>query len=120
MTEEKSLPLKHWFSDDELNDMRDNIANLVQEQTKVELEKKEVTKDFADDLKSIKQRIKTVAMHLHDKYTEHDVMCTIEYHSPTKNVKTITRSDTNEQWMDDMTAADYNLFNQGFKSQEEE
>lgn len=112
-------PLRHEFSEEELNEMRDNIADLVGEQTQVELEKKEVNKDFKTKLDDIKSRIKVLGLHLREKFSTHDVLCKVEYNQPEKNYMILTRTDTNEQWTEEMSANDWNLFNQPEKSEEE-
>lgn len=112
MTENITRQLRHDFSDEELNEMRDNIADLIGEQGTVELEKKEVNKDFKNKLDDYKSRIKVLGMHLREKHAMHDVACSVVYNHPEKDVKTITRTDTNEQWMEPMSEADWNLFTQ--------
>ena len=41
-----------------------------------------------------------------------DVDCQVFYHTPEKNSKTLVRKDTGESFTEQMTAADYDLFNQ--------
>jgi len=115
-----TMPLRHDFSDDELDEMRDNLVELIGEQTTQKLEKKEVVKSYNDKLKDIESRVKVIAQHISDRYTDRDIACTVEYNSPERDVKTITRLDTNEQWMEPMTESDWNLFTQPVEKQEEE
>lgn len=94
--------LAHTFNDEEREAMNTNLANQVLEIQQLEIEKKEVSSGFTKQIKELNTRNKRLAKWLHDGWEERDVAVEILNHYPIDGKRTVTRLDTNEQWVEDM------------------
>lgn len=67
-----------------------------------------------------KEQISTLSDKVASGYEMRDVQCLIDYHTPERDKKTLTRTDTGESWVEPMNETDHNLFTQWEQRQLEE
>ena len=114
-TQEKIIEirdLEYRFTDSELQEMGRELSEKVIDHVKVELEKKEITKVFNDQIKAKMKLIKQLSYKIDSGYEVRDVSCEVYHNMPVYGKKTIMRMDTQETWIEDMTDDEFNLFNQ--------
>ncbi len=110
--------LKCTFSQDELLNLGERNAILQQELDQVEEEKKSSTASFASQVKIKKEEIRLTSTQLANKYEHRNVDCDVEYHMPDKGKKRLTRTDTGEGWVENMSDVDWNLWNDKYVHEE--
>lgn len=122
-TQEKITEVReliYQFSDSELQQMGDELSKLVLDHVKVELEKKEVTKSYSDQLKAKMKLIKQLSYKIDNGAEVRDVSCQVFYNDPVYGRKKIVRMDTGDYWDEPMDDGEFDLFTQADYGDDEE
>lgn len=113
---EVTKELRHDYTSDELEDMGLYLSEHVVKSIKLEAEKKETTKEFNDQIKAEEENIEFISRAIIDGFEMRLVRCIVEYNTDhgmhKQGVKTITRTDTNHMWVEQMLPNEQTLFNQ--------
>lgn len=120
LTKNEKRDLKYFFSPREMEDLANQLANKNQEKRRTEEEKKSVTSDYASKLKLTDEQINSLSDKVASGYEMRDVTCVVSYHEPEKGMKTITRTDTGESFIEGMNDSDHTLWNQWYLKQQEQ
>jgi hypothetical protein len=104
--------LTHEFSQHEKEELGKELANKNLQLASEEASKKSVVASYASRITSTKEEIAGLSNRLASGYEMREVTCTVKYHEPATNTKTLRRTDTGESWTEPMTDIDFNLFNQ--------
>lgn len=104
--------LRYQFSDDEIKEMGEDLSDQVMNFSRLDLEKKEQNKIWNKELKEMMTEIKRTSKIIDDGWIETDTRCKVEFNNPRYGKKKITRTDTQESWIEDMEESEFNLFNQ--------
>ena len=104
--------LRYEFSDDEIKEMGEDLSDQVMNFSRLDLEKKEQNKIWNKQLKEMMAEIKRTSKIIDDGWIEADTRCKVEFNTPRYGKKRITRTDTQESWIEDMEESEFNLFNQ--------
>ncbi|MDR0756294.1 MAG: hypothetical protein LBF85_00415 [Tannerella sp.] len=104
--------LKYEFTADELRELSNQLANKNLELRQKEEAKKSVVAEFGSQITVCREQINSLSDKVAGGYEYRDVSCTVEWHTPCRNQKTIVRSDTGASWTEPMNDADFTLFNQ--------
>lgn len=104
--------LRYEFSDDEIKEMGEDLSDQVMNFSRLDLKKKEQNKIWNKELKEMMAEIKRTSKIIDDGWIEADTQCKVEYNNPKYGKKRITRTDTQESWIEDMEDGEFNLFNQ--------
>jgi hypothetical protein len=104
--------LRYDFTESEIHDLSMELANKTKAYRKVADEKKEANVKFNASLKGIKADCDLLSNQVSDGYEYRDISCEVEYHKPSQGQMTVTRTDTGEVFIQQMTEEDWNLFNQ--------
>lgn len=112
--------LRYTFTEDEAKELARELANKNQEQRQLEEQKKSVVAEYGSRMTVVKENISMLSDKVASGYEMRDIQCQVEYHTPERNKKTVTRSDNGEVWVEPMVEADFNLFNQWEAEQENE
>jgi len=114
MSEKKSATrlLKHEFTEVETKDIGFELATQTQLLQDLKNQKGAMQSSFASSMKAAEERIASLSNKVAQGFEMREVACTVEYHTPERNKKRLTRTDTNESWDEPMGDTDFNLFNQ--------
>lgn len=112
--------LRYTFTEDEAKELARELANKNQEQRQLEEQKKSVVAEYGSRMTVVKENISMLSDKVASGYEMRDIQCQVEYHTPERNKKTVTRSDSGEEWVEPMLESDFNLFNQWEAEQENE
>ena len=104
--------LRYEFTDDEIKEMGEDLSDQVMNFSRLDLEKKEQNKIWNKQLKEMMAEIKRTSKIIDDGWIEADTRCKVEFNNPRYGKKRITRTDTQESWIEDMEESEFNLFNQ--------
>lgn len=104
--------LEYNFTDTEIQQMGKDLSERVIDHVRLEIEKKEVTKSYSDQLKGKMKVIKQLSHKLNNGSEVRDVSCQVKYNDPVYGKKTLIRMDTLEEWVEEMDVEEFNLFNQ--------
>lgn len=115
-----SRSLEYRFTDEEKLEMSQVLAVETQNKRKLEDSKKAVMSQYGSQINEKAEAINTLSDKIASGYEYRNIDCFVEWHTPSKNKKTLTRSDTGESWVDNMTEYDHNLFNQYQEEQQKE
>jgi hypothetical protein len=107
-----SRSLEYHFTDEERLDMSKQLAAETQNKCRLEDQKKAVASQYGTQISEKAETINSLADKLASGYEFRNIDCTVEWHTPSKNKKTMTRQDSGESWTENMTEYDHNLFNQ--------
>lgn len=112
--------LEYYFTDDEKMAMSQQLAVETQNKRRLEDQKKAVTSQYGSQINEKAESINTLSDKIASGYEYRNIECTVQWHTPTKNKKLLTRTDTGENWVENMTEYDHNLFNQYQEKLQEE
>jgi len=112
--------LKYEFTHEELLTLGRDLSIKNQELRTLEDQKKSVVSEFTSRMTIAKEQIGSLSDKLSAQYEMRDVICMIDYHTPERDMKTITRTDIGESWEEKMNDTDHNLFNTWEQKQREE
>lgn len=112
--------LEYYFSDDEKLEMSQQLAVETQNKRRLEDQKKAVTSQYGSQISEKVEAINNLSDKLASGYEYRNIECSVQWHTPVKNKKTLTRNDTGQNWVENMTEYDHNLFNQYQEKQQEE
>jgi len=104
--------LEYFFSDEERIDMSKQLAAEIQNKQKLEDSKKAVVSQYGSQINEKQEGINQLANKLASGYEFRKIGCSIQWHTPDRNKKTIIREDTGAEWVERMTEYDHDLFNQ--------
>ena len=68
--------------------------------------------EYGSRIAIAKEQISSLSDKVASGYEMREVTVMIDYHLPVRGKKTLTRTDTGEQWEEPMNNTDHNLFNQ--------
>lgn len=112
--------LEYYFTDDEKMAMSQQLAVETQNKRRLEDQKKAVTSQYGSQINEKAEAINTLSDKIASGYEYRNIECTVQWHTPTKNKKLLTRSDTGEKFIENMTEYDHNIFNQYQEKLQEE
>lgn len=104
--------LEYFFTDEEKLEMGKQLAAENQNKRKLEDSKKAVMSQYGSQINEKQETINVLTDKLASGYEFRKIGCTIQWHTPDRNKKTITREDTGAEWVERMTEYDHDLFNQ--------
>lgn len=111
--------LEYFFSDEEKLEMSRQLAAENQNKRKLEDQKKSVQSQYASQINEKTETINVLSDKLAAGYEFRRIPCIVQYHTPERNKKTLTREDTGESFVEKMTEYDHDLFNQYEQEQAE-
>jgi len=109
-TEKRNL--KYQFTQDERISLSEELANNNQKLRQLEDEKKSITSEYGSKINITKEQINITSDKVASGYELREITCSVVYHLPEKNKKTLTRSDNGESFVERMTDYDHNIFTQ--------
>lgn len=112
--------LEYYFTDDEKMAMSQQLAVETQNKRRLEDQKKAVTSQYGSQINEKAEAINTLSDKIASGYEYRNIECTVQWHTPAKNKKLLTRSDTGETFIENMTEYDHNIFNQYQEKLQEE
>lgn len=104
--------LKYEFTPTEMLELGRDLSAKNQELRQIEEQKKSVVAEYGSRIAIAKEQISSLSDKVASGYEMRDVTVMIDYHWPERGKKTLTRTDTSEQWEEPMNDTDHNLFNQ--------
>jgi len=104
--------VKHNFTNDELLALSEDMAVKNQELRQQEDEKKSVLSQYSSHINELKESINNLATKVANRFEHREIECGVVFHTPERDVKTLTRKDNGASWTEKMTEFDYDLFNQ--------
>lgn len=110
--------LKHVFTEEELLALGEDLSVKNQDLMSTENEKKSVVSQYGSRINELKEGIGALSNKVANKFEHREVDCEVEYHTPDKGIKTLTRGDTGQTFTEKMSSLDYDLFNQ-YQDEEE-
>ena len=108
----ETRPLICKLTDQEIQELGQELSEMVIEFTKKELEKKEVAKSYNDVLSNMMAMIKKRSYLIDRGEEERDISCRIDWNHPVAGKKRVVRQDSYESWVEDMKPDEMNLFTQ--------
>lgn len=97
--------LKCHFTQEEMTEFRDKLANSIMDLSSIEDEKKSVMSDYTARINEKKAMINRVASNIRNGYEHREVKCRIDY-DITRRVKTFAREDTGEIVQEEVMSPD--------------
>ena len=104
--------LKYEFTSDEMLELGRDLSAKNQELRQIEEQKKSVVAEYGSRIAIAKEQISSLSDKVASGYALRETTVMIDYHLPERGKKTLTRTDTGEQWVEPMNDTDHNLFNQ--------
>jgi hypothetical protein len=84
------------LSEAEINTKAQELSQLMVEFEEVEEEKRAATKEYSDELKGLRAKMRTVSKVIREKKELRPVACEVRFHRPMVGTKQTVRLDTNE------------------------
>ena len=84
------------LNDVEIREKADELSSLMLEYDSIEEEKRTATKEFNDDLKELRAKMRAISKAIREGGEQRPVACEIRFHSPVVGSKQTVRLDTNE------------------------
>lgn len=104
----RSLPVR--FTEDQVRQFSEDLAEKVAKLQSLEDEKKQVTSDYKSRIDEVAAAVKTLARHVTQKQEYQMVECFAQMDWPKHGVKTVIRTDNSEVVAEEtMTPADRQL-----------
>ena len=91
---QRSLPVR--FTEDQVHQFSEDLAEKVSKLTQLEDEKKQVASDYKSRIEDVTAEVKKLARYVTQKQEFQMVECYAELDSPRHGVKTVVRTDTGE------------------------
>jgi hypothetical protein len=88
------LPVE--FTQDELDEKREQLSSTVLKYDDVEDEKKRIAKGYTEQLQGLRGDMRRLSKDIRRKNENRTVDCVARFHDPTPGMKTIVRLDTGE------------------------
>lgn len=101
--DKQSLTLKCLFTEEEKTQMAKEMAQKTLEKDTIQQTMKETQAQFKAKIEACETIIKRNATYIKDGYEYRSVDCVVDYNTPERGKKTITRTDTGETFIEDMT-----------------
>jgi len=102
----RHIKIHHSFSESELNEICSKLADFNLDIEKFEQEKKDSAKSYKDKIDFLQIQ----AIELSKKYKnggeEKLTECEVIFDCPNEGLKTVKRTDTGEEWVEEMSAND--------------
>lgn len=99
--------LKCLLTPEEIDEAGKQCAFNLQKIEQLHEEKKQLTKDCNSRIRECTSIVKKCSDNINNGFDYKNVDCEVELATPKPNKKTITRTDTGEQIIEDMSEADY-------------
>jgi len=106
-TKTETRRLKCLLTEPELQESSKQCAFNLQKVEQLHEEKKQVMKDFGFRIQECTSIVKKCSDNINNGFDYRDVDCEVELAVPKPNKKTITRRDTGEVIIEDMSEGDY-------------
>lgn len=105
MTQPKTVlrTLPRLFTQEELVKMKDELIKLIEDEEELQIRRKLESNEYTAKFKEMKKVSRQLAHNLKTKQIDVDVECKVTYNFPEPNMKTITRTDTGEDWEEPMS-----------------
>jgi hypothetical protein len=84
------------LSESEINTKAQELSQLMVEFEEVEEEKRAATKEYSDELKGLRAKMRTTSKVIREKKELRPVACEVRFHYPMVGMKQTVRLDTNE------------------------
>jgi hypothetical protein len=84
------------LSDSEINTKAQELSQLMVEFEEVEEEKRAAAKEYSDELKGLRAKMRTISKVIREKKELRPVDCEVRFHCPMVGTKQTARLDTNE------------------------
>ena len=88
--------VRYQFNTDEKLEKSEQLANCINEKTRIEGTKRSANSQFKNELDSIESKLDQLADQVSTGYEVRGIECTVELHTPGQGQKTIRRDDTGE------------------------
>lgn len=112
-TQRVVLELAVKFTDEQISDFGKKLAEKIFELGKLEVDKKANADVFKGQIETVHSEITDLSGKINKGEEDMDIDCEVKYHFPAKDMKTVTRLDTNELVGEfAMVEEDFNLFTQ--------
>lgn len=111
-TQKVKRTVKYEFTDAEKLELGRDLSLRSQDLRTLEDQKKSVVSDFGSRMTIAREQIGSLSDKVASGYEMRDVTCLVDYHEPEMGKKTMTRTDTGEEWVEPMNETDHNLFTQ--------
>jgi hypothetical protein len=93
---EITIELECVLDESELNDRGQSMSTAMLRYDEVEAAKKEASKDFSEEMKALRGRMRELSKNIRRKSEFRPVVCVVRFHVPELGMKRIMRSDTGE------------------------
>ena len=101
--DKQQLTLKCLFTEEEKTQMAREMAQKTLEKDTIQQTMKETLAQFKAKIEACETITKRNATYIKDGYEYRSVDCVVDYNTPERGKKTITRTDTGETFIEDMT-----------------
>lgn len=102
----ESRELECILSDAELRDRAETMAHTIQERSQIQLEKKEAVAGFKLRIEGCDKTIVSCSNAYNNGRESREIECIVELNTPKDGTKQITRKDTGESWLEEMTSSE--------------
>ncbi len=102
----ESRELECILSDAELRERAELMAHCIQERSQIQLEKKEAVAGFKQRIEGCDKTIVSCSNAYNNGRESREVECIVEFPAPKDGTKQITRKDTGESWLEEMTSSE--------------
>jgi hypothetical protein len=94
----KEIDLELWceLTGDEIQERAQQLGNALSEYDRVDADKKEAMKEYAESLKEISGRMRRLSGIIRNRTEQRIVKCIVTFHTPVAGTKRIVRLDTGE------------------------
>jgi hypothetical protein len=100
------------FSEAEAHALAIELAEGIQKINEIDAKKKEEVKKFTAEIDKVRVACNELSVKVTDGFEMRNIQCWCDYNTPSTGKKSITRIDTSEVFVEEMTEEDWTLFNQ--------
>lgn len=112
MKHQEFIQTRHEFSNEELLDLGEQMANRLQEKADIQAERKIAVRQFRDQIKVIDQEVERLGLCIAEKFELRETRCRVEINEATGQ-KYYYHAETGEHLLtQDMTEDDWKLFDE--------
>lgn len=103
---------RHDFTEAEAHALAIDLAEGIKKLKAILAEKKDVVSKYKAEADKVKLACDDLSIKVSDGFEMRDIQCWVDYNTPSAGKKSITRIDTSEVTVEEMTEEDWTLFNQ--------
>lgn len=107
----KTLNLKCELTIEEINDIAKEMSSQLNQKSEVALNKARAMKQFSGEMKYWDNMINKNNILITDGFEYRNIDCEVVFNSPVTGQKIIKRLDNQEEWQEQMTIEEFDLFN---------